>query len=136
MKRFLALLLVFVCLCVSAVADTVSIDTDTASLEELLLLRDRLNARIQALTGEQRLNQGVYVVGKDIPAGEYRIVCTDDVESVFLYVYSESSNEWYHFDHFYAIGSFHGTNEIARIALDDGCKLDIQGAAVCLLACE
>ena len=136
MKRFLTLLLVLACFCAPAVADTVSIDTDTASLEELLLLRDQLNARIQALVGEQCLNQGVYVVGKDIPAGEYRIVCADGAESVFLYVYSDGSDEWYHFDHFYAIGSFHGTNEIARIVLNDGYKLDIQGAAVSLLACE
>ena len=133
MKRLLAIILSLMLICAPALADTITIDPDSATLEELISLRDALNARILALGGEQLLSQGVYEVGKDIPAGDYRLLCGDDVESAFVYVYSAESVNWYSFDRFYALGSFHGSSEIGKLTLTEGSRLDIQGASVTLI---
>lgn len=133
MKRLLTVLLSIVLICAPALADTVSIDPDEAALEEIIALRDVLNARILAIVGELPLSQGVYTVGKDIQPGNYRLIVEDSVESVFIYVYDKDSANWYSFDHFYALGSFHGSCEIGCLALADGNRLDIQGAPVTLL---
>ena len=133
MKRFLAILLCVMLVCAPALADTVSIDPDQASLTELIALRDALNERILSLGGELPLEQGVYVVGDNLPAGAYRFIVGQEVESAFIYVYGAESENWYDFEHFYALGRFHGAFEVGRVELAEGSRVDIQGAPVAVV---
>ena len=130
MKRVLAVLLSVLLVCAPALADTVTIDPDHASLEELIALRDALNGYILSLGGAVPLAQGVYVAGEDLPAGAYRFIVGQEVESAFIYVYGAESENWYDFEHFYALGRFHGAFEVGRVELAEGSRVDIQGAPV------
>lgn len=138
MKRIVALIVSFVLLCVPALAEFSDVDLSSASLEEIIALRDLLNARILELTGTQEtvLAQGVYKVGSDIAAGTYRVICEQNVESAFLYVYPESSANWYSFEHFYALGAFHACMDVGKLELAEGETLDIQGATLTFIPVE
>ncbi len=71
MKKTVALLLVL--LMMTSTASAVSIDT--LSLDELMKLRVRIEARIIELSEDWslRVPMGIYEVGKDIPAGTYSV---------------------------------------------------------------
>lgn len=135
MKRLFALLVSLTLLCAPALAEIDDVDLSSASLDEMIALRNLLNARILELSGarETVLAQGVYTVGTDIAAGVYRVVCGQNVESAFLYVYPANCASWYSFEHFYALGAFHACMDIGKLELSQGETLDIQGASLTLI---
>lgn len=130
MKRLLAVVAFIALLFTPALADTITIDIETAALEELIALRDQLNERILLLEGAKQLKlaQGTYTAGMDIAAGVYEVVCADNVESAFVYIYAPESERWYNYEHFYALGSFHACMKIGKLQLNAGARIDIQGA--------
>ena len=69
MKRIIAFVLVFVCVAVYAVADTLS----DLSFDELIALRGELNKEIMSRPEwkEVEVPAGTWTVGRDIPAGAY-----------------------------------------------------------------
>lgn len=74
MKKFLAFLLMF--LMVSPVFAE-SIDLSRLSYDELVALKDRIDLAIWQSEEWQEVTvpQGIYIVGKDIPAGHWTIKC-------------------------------------------------------------
>lgn len=71
MKRFLSLLLILVCITGIAAAE----DLSTFSFDELIALREKLNAEIMSRPEWKQVEVpgGQWIVGKDIPAGIYSI---------------------------------------------------------------
>ena len=70
----------------AALAET-DFDFSGLSLEELLVIREQLDAEIQRLTpedGEKTYESGVYLVGRDIPEGLY--VLTESADALFASV--------------------------------------------------
>lgn len=132
MKKLSALLACLALLFSIACADTISLDTETATLSELLSLRDKLNELIlekQSISATE-LQQGVYIVGTDIAAGEYTLSCGESSESAFIFVYAPDAADWYAYERFYAIGTFHDSMTVGKLVLEDGFEIDIQGASV------
>lgn len=80
MKRTLGLLVIIVLLCTSINAFSEDIDLSGLSIEELAELRDRCQAEIMKSDKwqEVRVPVGVWIVGKDIPAGHWSITCAID----------------------------------------------------------
>lgn len=135
MKRIAALTLALLLLALPVCAETIAIDLETATPEQLTEWIDTLTARRLALTGatEKTLAPGVYTVGRDLAAGDYRLTVDDTVDSAFIYVYAADAEAWYDYRHFYPLGAYHGVSEIGKLTLTDGDRLDIQGASLHLL---
>lgn len=78
MKRILALVLLVLCIPFSVVADNV--DLSALSLEELLGLRNSVNAAINEQLGfdfsDSKIGMGYYDTGVDIKSGKYDLICT------------------------------------------------------------
>lgn len=76
MKRTIALLLVLFCLLPCALAD---VDLSGMTFEELMELREQVNQALWASDDWQSVTvpQGVYLVGRDIPAGTWTVECAD-----------------------------------------------------------
>lgn len=69
---------------------------ESASLEELYALRDQLNARISALEqqgGQRVYDSGTYLIGRDIPAGDYVLVEHEDAVFASVIVREDASEE-------------------------------------------
>ena len=71
MKKLVSLLLVVVCIMGTAAAE----DLSSMTYDQLVALRDQINAEIVSRPEwkEVEVPLGQWVVGKDIPAGTYRI---------------------------------------------------------------
>jgi len=91
MKRFL---LVFLILCCSFSCASASVDLSNMSFEDLLSLRQQVNMALWACDEWQSVEvpNGVYQIGKDIPAGKWTISAADGVrtELVWTDVLNES----------------------------------------------
>lgn len=76
MKRFLSLLVLFVLLSVSAVAET---DLSALSFDDLVSLQRKLSLEIMSRPEwkETTVPAGEYTVGEDIPAGVYSITAIE-----------------------------------------------------------
>lgn len=92
MKRFTALFLLLVFLSCSAAADP--IDLSGMSFDELVALRDQLNLAIWNSQEWQEVTipAGVWVVGKNIPAGHWTIRVAMESDFQFIY-YFDKLNE-------------------------------------------
>ena len=94
MKGKLCLLICAVlALCALTAGYAAELDIENMSLEELLSLRDVVNARISALeqADDARVYEsGSYLVGQDIPAGDYLLKENDD--AVFAGVSTREGN--------------------------------------------
>ena len=55
-----------------------AIDYDSMSTEELVALRDEINAQIADRGGDNVITQGKYVVGTDIKATSFKMICYGD----------------------------------------------------------
>lgn len=135
MKRIAILALALLLLALPVCAETIVIDLETATPEQLTEWINTLTARRLALVGitEETLAPGVYIVGRDLAAGEYRLTVDDTVDSAFIYVYTAGAEVWYDYEHFYPLGNYHGVAEVGKLTLVDGDRLDIQGASIHLL---
>lgn len=88
MKRICAWLMMLVMLSGGiAAAETSGIDLDGLDLEALYILRMELDARIEALeagSGIAAYEAGGYLIGRDMPAGDY--VLTENEDAIFASV--------------------------------------------------
>lgn len=77
MKRILSLTAALLLLCTAAVAQTASINVSTLSDREVLELLDQLNHELVSRGIEKTsvLPKGTYLVGEDLPAGQYVYTC-------------------------------------------------------------
>lgn len=55
-----------------------TIDYDSMSTEDLVALRDEINAQIAERGGDNVITQGKYVVGTDIKATSFKMICYGD----------------------------------------------------------
>lgn len=78
MKKFLAFLLAGMLMVVPVFAET--IDLSSMSLEELIQLRDSVNAAINKQQGfdfaDSKIGMGYYDAGADIKPGKFELICT------------------------------------------------------------
>lgn len=74
-------------------ADTAGLDLDSMSVEDLVSLRDTINAKIGEKGGDNVLPEGKYEVGKDIKAGNFKIMCCAGYESAIVYVFTSKEEE-------------------------------------------
>lgn len=91
MKKVLCVLAVFLCILTTAAAE---VDLSGMSYDELVALKDQINKAIWESQEWQEVTvpQGVWQVGKDIPAGKWVIKCADvDRSNVFM---SNCQIEW------------------------------------------
>lgn len=87
MKKIVSLLLVFLLLAGSA-ACAEGTDFSTMTTDELLALREELNAEINTRIGDDNtlIGDGVYVAGVDIKPGMYQITCAAAFDDREFYV--------------------------------------------------
>lgn len=118
MKRVLTVVLVLLSLVSAVSAET--IDLKGMTPEELVSLRDAVNAELIARGFEKEVNvpAGTYVVGKDIPAGEYTI----STKAMMLAFTTLDSNGQYDDIHSIMPGT-----PIGRIQLREGYTVEIVG---------
>lgn len=80
------------------------IDYDSMSTEELVALRDEINAQIADRGGDNVLPQGVYEVGKDIKTGSFKISSLPIVGAASIRLYSSKEDYDSHtVDEYYVI---------------------------------
>lgn len=87
MKKIVSLFLVaLILLCTTAYAE--EMDFSTMSTDELLALREQLNAEINERLGDEKnlIGDGVYVAGVDIKPGMYQITCAAAFDDSEFYV--------------------------------------------------
>ena len=77
MKKLIAVLLVSLLICPATMAE--GIDLTAMSTDELLTLREQLNAEIIARTGPDSavIGRGVYYVGETLKASSYELTCVE-----------------------------------------------------------
>lgn len=93
-KKILALVVVFViALSTIVIADPATVDLASMTMEELVALRNEVNAEISSRLGEEGfIGTGSYVVGTDIRPGTFCIVNTsDDFANYYIYETKEDS---------------------------------------------
>ena len=97
MKRIVSLLLVFLFLA-GSVASAEAFDFTAMTTDQLLALREQLNAEINTRIGDDMnlIGDGIYVVGKDIKPGMYRITCAAAFGNGEFFVNLFDSLENYH----------------------------------------
>ena len=127
MKKLAAFILAL-CLMVPvlSLADPVTIDLSEMSFEDLVALKNEVNAAIIA-TGESKdvaVPMGDYIVGRDIPAGAYKASMSRGAVVAMLVIYDKPDGD---------ILGFYTTSEedpeIGLIQLEDGNLLEITFAA-------
>lgn len=73
---------------VDANAAETSIDIEGMSVEEMVKLRDELNVKIAENGGDNVIVEGVYVVGTDIKASNFKVTCNGE-DGVMFQIVSE-----------------------------------------------
>lgn len=118
MKRILALVLVLISLVGFASAET--IDISGMSSDELIALRDAINAEIVSRGIEKEVNvpAGTYTVGEDIPAGTYTI--RTSALMISFYTYDANGN----YDEMHMVQP---SSPIGKLTVTDGQKIEIVG---------
>ena len=96
MKRIACALtaLALSCMCASAYAEVP--DISGLNLETLYGLRDQVNARISELehdSGQKSYDSGSYMVGRDIPAGDYVLTENDDAMFASVIIREEAAED-------------------------------------------
>lgn len=69
-------------------AATTDIDIEGMSVEDMVKLRDELNAKIAENGGDNIIVEGDYVVGKDIKASNFKVTCPGE-DGVMFEIVSE-----------------------------------------------
>lgn len=118
MKKLLALILILVCVTSFAAAE--SIDLSGLSFDQLMELRNKLNAEIisRAEWKEVTVPAGTWIVGEDIPAGTYSI--TPKNGGAYLRIRDTSGD-------LLVYGGIRDANEtIGKFKLGDGYTVEIE----------
>lgn len=102
MKRIIAVLLVSI-LMMSGIAQAAEISLSDLSWEELIALREQISREMMARDQWQSVvvPQGLYQVGKEIPAGKWTVSCAGTYATVIKIGYAvDSLQEFeYPYDH-------------------------------------
>lgn len=83
MKRFLIVLVALSLFVTCAFAE--SIDLESMTTDDLVALRDAINAELAKRNFAEKevtVPAGTYIIGEDIPAGNYTFYCADDLVQV------------------------------------------------------
>ena len=125
MKRFLALFVLLILFPVFSLADLPDISNLTT--DELLELNHQIQSRLfsQKLVDGVDVPAGEYIVGEDIPSGNYRLVVMFPKSGGTFKVYPLSKDDYATVDSF--LGEFWGVTEIGKVALEDGNIVTISG---------
>lgn len=129
MKKFIALVLVLLCLSVPALAE--EIDLSGMDLSALLALHEQIDAAIEdqmeCLLDPNKIFQGVYVVGKDIAPGYYLFTCVVDRhdEGDFDFFYELYDSEETYKKHNRTMFDRFNVGESVQLNLEDGMVLRI-----------
>lgn len=111
-------------------ADTTGLNLDSMSVEDLVALRDTINAKIGEKGGDNVLPQGTYEVGKDIKAGSFKVTCCAGYDMSCFNVYS-SKEDHDNLENAVQDSVSYDGGDSAMINLDDGEYLDVTwGSAV------
>lgn len=111
-------------------ADTAGLDLDSMSVEDLVSLRDTINAKIGEKGGDNVLPQGTYEVGKDIKAGSFKVMCCAGYDMSCFNVYS-SKEDHDNMENVVQDSVSYDKGDSAMINLDEGDYLDVTwGSAV------
>lgn len=99
MKKIIAFVLALL-LCCGSVAAVAEVSLADYTAEELLALRDQINAELmkRGIEKEVLIPTGNYIGGVDIPAGDYTVTCAE-FGGIFIYPDEEEANAggWYTF---------------------------------------
>lgn len=130
MKRVLCVLMVVLMifgLLGAALAEAISVDPATATLEELIAARTAIERAIMSRDDykEVTVPAGTYAVGDQIPAGEYTVA--SKAVLALVTVYGEGGKEAFDLDGMYTLS---GSEDIGRLVLEDGQTIEITGSVV------
>lgn len=119
MKRILSAIIFITILCSFAAAET---DLKTLSYNELLELHHQLDAEIMSRSEwkEVDIPTGEWVIGEDIPAGNYSVSTTHELGGIIT-VYQDSEKDDLESDMFV----IQKTAPIGKLVLKDGMVLEI-----------
>lgn len=77
---------------VAATENFADLDLQSMSLEDLVLLKDKVNEEIAAKGGNNVLGAGIYEVGKDIKAASFRLTCYEATDYAYVTLYKNSED--------------------------------------------
>lgn len=123
MRRIVALVLALL-LCFGSTVAFAEISLDDLSAEELLALRDQINALLleRGIEKEVVVITGTYIVGEDIPAGTYTITPVSEEEFGFFNVRDENG------DIIFAT-QYKAKAPIGKLVLSEGQTVEINACA-------
>lgn len=96
MKKIVSLMLVALMLVCTTAYATGTFDFSAMSTDELLALREQLNAEIVIRTGPDSaaIGRGVYYVGETLKAGSYELACVEqNTDALYFWVEVYESKE-------------------------------------------
>ena len=130
MKRVLSVLVVLLVvfgMAGIALADAISVDPTTATLEELIAARTAIEQAIMSRDDykEVKVPAGTYSVGDQIPAGEYTV--STGASMALVTVYGKGGKEAFDMAGMYTLT---GSENIGRLVLIDGQTVEITGGVV------
>ena len=129
MKKTLAVLtaVVMVSIVLVAGASGAKLDLKAMTDDELLKLHDDLIAELFAREKSASVSIGEYVIGEHLPAGEYKISISASKGLAMATVSTYKGTDALPDQMFMLFGE---SNEIGRIVLKDGMRLEISGGGV------
>ncbi len=130
MKRVLSVLVVllmFFGVSGVALADAISVDPATATLDELIAARTAIEQAIMSRDDYKEVNvpAGTYKVGDQIPAGEYTLTTTAPMAVVTIY--GKGGTEPKDMVNMYTLTASEG---VGRLVLEEGQSIGLNGGVV------
>lgn len=121
-KKLVVLLVAFSLLFSTAAFAEASVDLSSMSSEDLVALRAQINAELLSRGFEKDVDvpAGSYIIGKDIPSGDYTITTNNLVVITIM-------NEKGGYDDMYSITK---NSPLGKITLKDGYSIEITGLVV------
>lgn len=101
-----------------------AIDLDSMTLDELVSLRDEVNSKIAELGGDNVLPQGTYEVGKDIKAGQYKVMGCEGYDMSCFNIYA-TKEDWETSENGIRGTVAYEDGTSAMMNIDDGEYLDV-----------
>ena len=126
-KRCIAVILIAMLMACAAYADEVSVMNMT--LEDLLSLNKQIGQELEAYSTEREFPEGMWVVGKDMPAGTYKIEAAESSDQAYVTQYT--SEDVYVSGTALSIIPEWGNRKV-WLNLQDGDKLQVEWGAVSL----
>lgn len=135
MKKAFAFVLVCVlATCCIAYAEP---DYNSMTYDELLKINKSVQAALfkkGVLADGVVIYPGIYKVGEEIPAGEYRAECKGAYSSAVLYVYPDENNMNILRGKSYVMAEMYGSSIVGKLVLEKGNIVDLSGGNIILTA--